>query len=164
MLSEEAASVKPGTREDIFAGDHAYLDEEFPEWRVLVQYKMRYLLLPGFVVPPNLYGPRTVTLMATCLAPSETPMCGYGAGGMFYCSDHLYTDQGYRYEPPAVSEERHLCAPWQRWSRHWRWRPGVDGVHSWVAVARSAMEKPFADRYHYLAKRSREKGIPPWED
>ena len=40
----------------------------------------------------------------------------------------------------AVSQQFH-GRRWQRWSRHWSdWRPGIDGIQTWLTKVRHALE------------------------
>lgn len=42
----------------------------------------------------------------------------------------------------ANVQETYLGLPWQRWSRHGNgWRPGVDGLRSFLATIRRELEK-----------------------
>ena len=89
------------------------------------------LIIRGYELPPG-YTPSKVDLML--LIPPEYPAAQLD---MFYFSPEVSREDGSAIG--ALSPESHFGIPWQQWSRHYEWRPGVDNVASHVTFVRNQL-------------------------
>ena len=102
-------------------GDEDYLNERFPErWEVYAEGGSHRLVIHDYPLPDR-YEPTEVCLML--VIPPSYPVAGLD---MFYLNPAVKRKGGG--DIKALSNEAHLGKEWQRWSRHYEWRPGDDCV------------------------------------
>ena len=90
------------------------------------------LFIEDFPIPSG-YDRRRSTLMV--LIPTGYP----GAGlDMFYFYPWLARADGR--EIGALADEAHFDTSWQRWSRHYDWKPGEDSIISHIEYVRHELE------------------------
>lgn len=93
------------------------------------------LVIQGYQMP-SAYKPASVDLLVRLPAgyPNAKP-------DMFWTRPNVALASG-AVPTTANVQETHLGLPWQRWSRHGNgWRPGIDGLRSFLATIRSELEK-----------------------
>lgn len=83
------------------------------------------LIIPDYQLPHG-YAPDKVDLML--LIPANYPVSGID---MFYFSPSVARADGRSIG--ALSNEFHFGQQWQRWSRHYEWRPGEDSIATHIA-------------------------------
>lgn len=101
---------------------------------------MTCLVIHEFPMPSGL-SPAAVDLMVR-LPPGYPDV----PPDMFWCAPHVSRDDG-GYPVAADVTETHLGRPWQRFSRHLppgQWRPGTDGLQSYLRLVVRELEKAAA--------------------
>jgi len=89
------------------------------------------LIIKDYKLPDG-YHPDQSNLMV--LIPSNYPMSGID---MFYfCPDVLRKDGKVL---GALTPEKHFDKRWQRWSRHYEWRPGIDCIATHISYVRNQL-------------------------
>ncbi len=61
---------------------------------------------------------------------------------MFYCNPDIKFNNGHSFPPQADVKENYFNQSWQRWSRHITvdsWRPGIDGIQSYLQKIYTAL-------------------------
>jgi len=96
--------------------DSEFLNENGHTWKREIEGDKRGLIISNYRLPSG-YAPGEVTMML--LIPSDYPTAGVD---MFYFSPGASREDGVAIG--ALSEETHFGMQWQRWSRHYEWRPG----------------------------------------
>lgn len=102
--------------------DVEYLDTHHAgDWRKVAEGVGKFgLIVDAFRVPAGYHEGETTLLL---LVPSGYP----GAPiDMFYLRPPLHKRKGGTI--PALADEAHFGTVWQRWSRHYEWKPGEDNV------------------------------------
>lgn len=119
--------------------DQRYLDERWPNHEVLEDGGQIAVVLQGFRFPDG-FAPRRadVLLRLPFGFPDSRP-------DMFWVEPEVLLYGA----PPAASEQRevYLGRTWQRFSRHLQegqWRPGTDGVQSYVTLLRLMLRREAA--------------------
>ena len=111
---------------ELLPEDVEYLDANHRgRWRRLNEGSGKYgLLIEDFGIPPG-FVQSAADLMI--LIPS-----GYPASppDMFYFAPQLRKANGA--DPGALATEGHFGRNWQRWSRHYQWRPGDDDLAHYI--------------------------------
>lgn len=118
--------------------DSEYLSAHYPsKWRKVTEGGGKHgLIIEDFLVPEGYAIPRS-TLMI--LIPSGYP----GAGlDMFYFSPPLDRSDGLPID--ALASETHFGENWQRWSRHYDWRPGEDSIVKHIEFVAHRLSKEAA--------------------
>ena len=118
--------------------DTEYLNAHYPSrWRKVTEGGGKHgLIIENFFVPEG-YSVATSTLMI--LVPSGYP----GAGlDMFYFSPQLDRSDGSSIG--ALAYETHFGEIWQRWSRHYDWKPGEDSIVSHIEFVRHRLDQEIA--------------------
>ena len=101
--------------------DEGYLNAQYPgRWEPISEGGKNGLLIRGYRLPHG-YAPETADLMV--LIPPGYPAANLD---MFYLSPPVRRKDGGVIA--ALSGEAHYGREWQRWSRHYEWRPGVDCI------------------------------------
>ena len=63
------------------------------------------------------------------------------APDMFYVHPWIRLRGSSSWPAAASVSLQFLGTNWQRWSRHWSdWRPGIDGIQTWLLKVRHALE------------------------
>lgn len=100
--------------------DQDFLDANFPGWETVIDGAMPYLILKQFPVPE---GYNHTVVQAAIHITSGYPNAPLD---MVYFSPDLACNSG---RPiTALAVQTILGQPWQRWSRHYGWRAGVDNL------------------------------------
>lgn len=116
--------------------DTAYLAEHWPGHRIGQDGGQLAVVLPDYVLPAG-FQPQVVELLLLL------PPFGYPDAqlDMFWLSPSVKLHGA---APQATSDEVHLGLQWQRFSRHLApgvWRPGLDGIQSYLALLRTMLER-----------------------
>lgn len=111
--------------------DKEFLNGNFEDWKPVDEEGKQGLIIRDYQPPPG-YKPDQVDLML--LIPAEYPMAQLD---MFYFAPGISREDGFAIN--ALADESHFLIRWQRWSRHYEWRPGVDNVASHVAFIRNQL-------------------------
>lgn len=102
------------------ADDVEFLRSNCKGWNQVIEGNKQGLVIPNYQLPCG-YTPDEAELML--LIPSDYPAAGID---MFYFfPDIMRTD---RLPIGALNPEIHFSKQWQRWSRHYAWRPGEDNI------------------------------------
>lgn len=106
--------------------DLEFLNSNFNSWnQPPVEGSQRGLVIPNYRLPRG-YVPDRADLML--LIPDNYPAAGID---MFYFSPSVARADGQSIG--ALSNEFHFGQQWQRWSRHYEWRPGEDSIATHIA-------------------------------
>ncbi len=122
---------------DLPTAEHEQLQAEGIAYRVFEDAGMLCVLLTAFPLPIGLSEPSADVLFRLA------PLYPDAAPDMWWVSPALTTSSG-AVIPGAEVTENHCGRSWQRWSRHLEpamWRPGVDGLHTFVALLRNELTK-----------------------
>lgn len=118
--------------------DQAYLDEHFV-WEATVDGGMVCVTVKEYPLAAGLE-PATNELLVRLPGgfPDASP-------DMFWFAEPVTRSDG-AVIPATECRENHLGRTWQRWSRHigGQWRPGTDGLRSYMAYVRSCINKAAA--------------------
>ena len=94
------------------------------------------LVIDPWLLPPGKYDHDQVALLL--LLPNGYPDA---APDMFYVHPWIRVRGSSNWPNAASVSLQFLGTNWQRWSRHWSdWRPGVDGIQTWLLKVRHALE------------------------
>ena len=94
------------------------------------------VIIDHWVLPSGKYDAEQVSLLL--LLPNGYPDA---APDMFYLHPWIKIRGSSNWPEAADIYHSFLDTDWQRWSRHWHdWRPGVDGIHTWLLKIKSALE------------------------
>ena len=100
--------------------DSEYLDRTYRErWSVISEGAAKNALLIEHFPLPAGFEPEAANLMI--LIPVGYPG---SALDMFYLDPHVRRLDGTQIN--AIADESHFEMLWQRWSRHYKWKPGED--------------------------------------
>jgi Prokaryotic E2 family E len=113
--------------------DQAFLDEGIP-YHVDEEGGMVCVVFEQFPLAAGLT-PATTDLLVRL--PPGFPDAG---PDMFWCAQAVTRVDGAQI-PATEVVESYLGQPWHRWSRHigGQWRPGIDGLRSYVAYIRKCL-------------------------
>ena len=117
-------------------GDRRYLDERWPDHELMRDGSGAAVILPDFVLPPGFAPLRSDVLLRLPFGFPDTQP------DMFWVHPHVLLN-GISPVAASVIEPMHGRA-WQRFSRHLPpgvWRPGVDGLQSYVALIGTMLER-----------------------
>jgi len=105
--------------------DTNFLNSDFSgQWEELSEAGIKGLLIKDYPLPEG-YTPRIANLML--LIPDSYPM---GMIDMFYFDPPIERQDGIGIA--ALADETHFNQQWQRWSRHYEWRPGIDNISTHI--------------------------------
>lgn len=117
---------------DLPEEDLEFLDTNFQDgWEWVKERDKSGLIIRNYNLPAG-YAPEIVDLML--LIPAEYPISGLD---MFYFSSEVSRADGLPIG--ALSSETHFGAAWQRWSRHYAWRPGEDSIATHITTMRNVL-------------------------
>lgn len=101
-------------------------------WKELSEGNTRGLLIEDYPLPDG-YTPKSTHLML--LVPDSYPG---GMIDMFYFDPPVCRTDGT--EIGNLLDEFHFGQQWQRWSRHYDWRPGVDNISTHVTFVSNQLK------------------------
>ena len=117
---------------DLPKEDLEFLDSDFHDsWELVKEGDKSGLIIRNYNLPPG-YSPEVVDLML--LIPAEYPISGLD---MFYFFPEVSRAEGFPIG--ALSSETHFGVAWQRWSRHYDWRPGEDNIATHITTIRNVL-------------------------
>ena len=105
--------------------DIEYLNANFPNWKLLFENSKNGIRIPDYQLPSG-YTPEKSNLMI--IIPSNYPTAKID---MFYFYPCIRKKDGTGIE--ALSKEVHFGENWQRWSRHYDWRAGIDSIATHIS-------------------------------
>ncbi len=113
--------------------DLEFLNVNFKDkWKPVKEGSKRGLIIHSYELPQG-YVPNEVDLML--LIPADYPI---GQLDMFYFSPGVSREGGIAIG--GLSIETHFQREWQRWSRHYSWRPGEDTIITHVSYVRNELQ------------------------
>ena len=126
--------AQQGALYDLLPEDTEYLNGNYPSrWEKISEGNGRFgLLIEDFPIPSG-YTIEKSTLML--LIPSGYPGSPLD---MFYFAPSLNTTNGRTIG--ALVSETHFGRTWQRWSRHYQWRPGIDTLVTHIEYVKNEMK------------------------
>ncbi|MDE0119051.1 MAG: hypothetical protein OXM55_03475 [Bdellovibrionales bacterium] len=107
------------------AEDIEYLSANFSNWQPLSENSKKGILIPDYQLP-NGYIPKKSELMI--IIPSDYPTAKID---MFYFCPDIKKKDGT--DIAALNTETHFQRNWQRWSRHYDWRAGIDNIATHIS-------------------------------
>ncbi len=117
--------------------DREYLEEKEIDYSVNQVDGFVHLVIHDFLFPEG-YIPSTAELLIRLPAgyPNASP-------DMFWTAPDVRLSGG-AWPRAAEVHEVYGGRSWQRWSRHFPggWRPGIDGIHTYLGSIRSELRKP----------------------
>lgn len=117
---------------DLPEEDLEFLNSDFQDrWEPVEERDKSGLIIRNYNLPRG-YAPEEVELML--LIPAEYPLSGLD---MFYFSPEASRADGLPIG--ALASETHFGVVWQRWSRHYAWRPGEDNIATHITAMRNAL-------------------------
>ena len=121
---------------DLMSEDVEYLEGNYPSsWEKISEGNGKYgLLIRNFPLPGG-YVVGESTLMV--LIPSGYPGSGLD---MFYFDPPLSRSDGSAIVG-AEPMEIHFARQWQRWSRHYDWKPGIDDLVGHIEYVKNELKK-----------------------
>lgn len=122
---------------DLPADDHAYLQGAGLHYEVFAEKGTLCVQFTDFPLPAGLNASTAeILLRLSPLYPDVAP-------DMWWTIPALTTQAGAAI-PGTERRENHRGREWQRWSRHLApstWRPGIDGLQSYLALLRTELDK-----------------------
>ena len=115
--------AQQGTQNNFFPlpkEDIEYLKVNLFDWKPCAEGSKKGIVISNYQLP-NGYIPDKSDLMI--IIPDNYPTAKID---MFYFSQNIVRKDGVKIN--RLENESHFGKPWQRWSRHYDWRPGVDGL------------------------------------
>lgn len=118
---------------DLPPEDIQYLEGNYPsKWKKIDEGNGKFgLLIENFPIPGGYTVPEA-TLMV--LIPNGYPGSMLD---MFYFSPWLSKSDGSSIG--ALASESHFGQTWQRWSRHYSWRPGFDSISRHIEFVKNQL-------------------------
>lgn len=113
-----------------------YLEDKDVHFDEIFEDNQAAIVIDPWELPRDKYDSEQVSLLL--LLPNGYPDA---APDMFYVSPWIkYKDSLNLPNATTASFDFH-GTNWQRWSRHWSdWRPGIDGIQTWLVKVRYALE------------------------
>ena len=112
---------------DLPEEDLEFLNTDFGDgWEQVEEGDKSGLIIRNYNLPPG-YTPEMADLML--LIPAEYPTSGLD---MFYFFPEVSRADGFPIG--ALASETHFGVVWQRWSRHYAWRPGEDSIATHITT------------------------------
>ncbi|MCZ0933409.1 MAG: multiubiquitin domain-containing protein [Oligoflexia bacterium] len=112
--------------------DTEYLKVNFPKWKRLIEESKKGLVILNYRLPEG-YIPKKADLMV--MIPDNYPTANID---MFYFSPDIKRKDGVAIG--ALNNETHFGRNWQRWSRHYNWRAGVDNIVTHISYVYNQLE------------------------
>ena len=107
---------------------YTYKEENLKKGIIICHYKL-----------PEGYEPDQSDLML--IIPDNYPVAKID---MFYFSPCISRKDGIAIE--AINDENHFGQKWQRWSRHYDWRPGVDNIATHITYIYNQLKSELESR------------------
>ncbi|MCZ0932108.1 MAG: hypothetical protein OXJ52_03030 [Oligoflexia bacterium] len=104
--------------------DIEYLNVNYPNWKPQFEDSKNGIIICNYLLPKG-YNPEKSDLML--LIPDNYPTAKID---MFYFSPDINRIDQANIE--ALSPETHFQRNWQRWSRHYDWRVGIDNISTHI--------------------------------
>ncbi len=115
---------------------HKYLTEKGLDFREVSDGGALGIIIDHWKLPEGKFDHDEVSLLL--LLPMGYPDA---APDMFYLFPWIKVRDAHDWPYAANVGQSFLNQSWQRWSRHWHdWRPGKDGVQTWLTKVRYALE------------------------
>ena len=112
--------------------DMDFLSSDYSDkWEELTEIGKTGLLIKDYPLPEG-YTPRKTNLML--IIPDSYPV---GMIDMFYFNPPVARQDGIGIA--ALADEPHFNQQWQRWSRHYDWRPGINNVSTHITYVRNEL-------------------------
>ena len=112
--------------------DMDFLSTDYSDkWEELTEVGKTGLLIKDYPLPEG-YTPRKTNLML--IIPDSYPV---GMIDMFYFNPPVARQDGIGIA--ALADEPHFNQQWQRWSRHYDWRPGINNVSTHITYVRNEL-------------------------
>lgn len=119
--------------------DTDFLNSDYnDQWEELSEAGKRGLLIKDYPLPEG-YTPGKTNLML--LIPDSYPA---GMIDMFYFNPPVERQDGVGIG--ALANETHFGQQWQRWSRHYEWRPGIDNVATHITHVSNELKSELKNR------------------
>lgn len=118
--------------------DIEFLNGNCLNWVACTEPAKNGIEIQGYCLPTG-YMPETASLMV--IIPPNYPA---GLIDMFYFSPDVYRAD--RRGINALSNEVHFEKAWQRWSRHYQWRPGVDNVATHITFVKNILKSELGNQ------------------
>jgi hypothetical protein len=115
--------------------DTKFLSSKGYDFEVLKEGDTTHIIIKGFQFPKGFYSVDKADILI-CVLPGypETAL------DMFWVNPAVAFSDGS--QPPATTERQIWHGrEWQRWSRHYNWRPSVDSVKTHLYSIRKDLEK-----------------------
>lgn len=113
--------------------DTKYLQEHYPDqWEMRDEGGLVGLIIKNYLLPKG-YQPEKANLMV--IIPHDYPMA---ALDMFYLHPPVARQDGMGIG--ALCIENHFNMGWQRWSRHYSWKPGDHCLATHLAYIENALK------------------------
>ena len=112
--------------------DREYLEANFPNWKPVSEDSKKGIVIYDYHLPKG-YNLKKSDLMF--LIPDNYPTTKID---MFY----FYPDINRidRANIEALSPETHFQRTWQRWSRHYNWRVGIDNISTHITYIHNQLK------------------------
>ena len=112
--------------------DIEYLNINYSNWKPLSEDFKKGIIICNYLLPKG-YNPEKSDLML--LIPDNYPTAKID---MFYFSpDIARIDQA---NIEALNPETHFQRNWQRWSRHYDWRVGIDNISTHITYIHNQLK------------------------
>jgi hypothetical protein len=119
--------------------DREFLDASFPEWEAVSEGKMRWLIISNFKIPDG-YLIKEAALAINI--PSTYPDTKLD---MAYFHPPLAREDGVAIGATGATATISGKA-YQRWSRHYDWRLGIDSLRSHILFVEEWLTREFSKR------------------
>ena len=112
--------------------DLEYLKANFPDYKCEMENSKKGIIIPNYPLPKG-YSPVKSNLML--MIPDNYPTAKID---MFYFLPNIARQDGA--EISALNDENHFNQKWQRWSRHYDWRPGIDNIATHISYIHNQLK------------------------
>ena len=112
--------------------DREYLKANFPNWEQVSEDSKKGIVIRNYHLPKG-YNLKKSDLML--LIPDNYPTTKID---MFYFSPDINRIDRTNIE--ALSPETHFQRNWQRWSRHYDWRVGIDNISTHITYIHNQLK------------------------
>lgn len=127
-----AAAAAPRRTFALPEADEEFLDANYPAWETITDGATPWLILNGF---PILGGYNHTRVRAAFRIPSGHPNAPLD---MVYFSPALVRTNGRPIH--TIAQQTIAGQVWQRWSRHYPWRAGVDDLMTHIERVKAWLE------------------------
>ncbi len=119
--------------------DREYLTVTFHnKWDKCVEGSKKGIIISGYQLPRG-YEPKKSDLMI--IIPDNYPVAKID---MFYFSPFIQREDGKVIG--ALENETHFGKDWQRWSRHYDWRDGIDNIATHISYITNELKSELNKR------------------